>query len=95
MSETDRPILEELHRQREELFRECGNDPGTLLEYLQEKEGQSKQPVELPRPAASPRPDPRRWDLDRLESTGKEEDRQLAEQGLAGWVVDLDEEDDS
>jgi hypothetical protein len=34
----DDPIVEELHRHREELFRECGNDPEALVKYLQEKE---------------------------------------------------------
>jgi len=41
------------------------------------------------------RPDPKRWDLDRLAKSGKEEDRQLAEQGLTGWAAALDEEDGS
>jgi predicted DNA-binding antitoxin AbrB/MazE fold protein len=36
-------------------------------------------------------PDPRRWNLDRL--AGTEEDRLLAEQGLAEWAEALDEED--
>ena len=36
-------------------------------------------------------PDPRRWNLDRL--AGTEEDRLLAEQGLAEWAKALDEED--
>ena len=38
-------------------------------------------------------PDPRRWDLDRLARTGETEDRELAEQGLAGWAEALDRED--
>ena len=37
-------------------------------------------------------PDPRRWDLERLAKSGAEEDRVLAEQGLAGWADALDEE---
>jgi hypothetical protein len=42
------PIVEELHRHREELFRECGNDPEALVKYLQEKERNSDRPVQLP-----------------------------------------------
>ena len=38
-------------------------------------------------------PDPKRWDLERLAKSGTEEDRMLAEQGLAGWADALDEED--
>src|SRR5262245_9465802 len=45
---TDDPIVEELHRHREELFRECGNDPEALVRYLQEKEQSSGRPVHLP-----------------------------------------------
>jgi len=32
------------------------------------------------------RPDPRRWDLERLARSGAGEDRVLAEQGLAEWA---------
>jgi predicted DNA-binding antitoxin AbrB/MazE fold protein len=39
------------------------------------------------------RPDPRRWDLDKLAKSGAEEDRELAQQGLAEWADALDEED--
>jgi len=46
----DDPIVEELHRHREELFRECGNDPEALVRYLQEKERSSNRPVQLPPP---------------------------------------------
>lgn len=35
-------------------------------------------------------PDPKRWNLDRLVSSGGREDRALAEQGLAEWVDALD-----
>ncbi len=38
-------------------------------------------------------PDPRRWDLERLAKSGAEEDRVLAEQGLAEWADTPDEED--
>ena len=51
------PIVEELHRHREELFRECGNDPEALVRYLQEKERSSARLV-LPPPA--PNLSPRR-----------------------------------
>jgi hypothetical protein len=50
---TDDPIVEELHRHREELFREHGNDPKALVRYLQEKERISDRPVLLP-PLADP-----------------------------------------
>ncbi len=46
----DDPIVEELHRHREELFRECGNDPEALVRYLQEKERNSDRPAQLPPP---------------------------------------------
>jgi predicted DNA-binding antitoxin AbrB/MazE fold protein len=36
------------------------------------------------------RPDPSRWDLARLAKTVKDEDRDLAEQGLAEWATELD-----
>ncbi len=39
------------------------------------------------------RPDPKRWDLERLAATGQDEDLALAEQGLAEWAAALDEED--
>lgn len=38
-------------------------------------------------------PDPRRWDLERLAQSGAEEDRALAEQGLAEWADVLDDGD--
>lgn len=38
-------------------------------------------------------PDPRRWNLERLATSGAEEDRELAEKGLAEWADALDEED--
>jgi hypothetical protein len=44
------PIVEELHRHREELLRECGNDPEILVRYLQEKERNSDRPTQLPPP---------------------------------------------
>ena len=37
-------------------------------------------------------PDPKRWDLERLAKSGAEEDRILAEQGLADWADALDKE---
>ena len=40
-------------------------------------------------------PDPRRWDLERLAKSAGEEDRALAEQGLAEWADALDREDHS
>ena len=55
---THDPIVEELHRHREELFRECGNDPEMLVKYLQERERRSDRPVQpppLPNPAQRPR----------------------------------------
>lgn len=39
------------------------------------------------------RPDPNRWDLDRLKKCANEENIALAEQGLADWSTKLDEED--
>ena len=38
-------------------------------------------------------PDPERWNLDRLVSSGAGEDQALAEQGLAGWADALEDED--
>jgi hypothetical protein len=49
------PIVEELHRHREELFREFGNDPEALVRYLQEREQQSGRVVKAPE---TPAPDP-------------------------------------
>lgn len=40
-------------------------------------------------------PDPKRWDLERLAKSVGEEDRVLAEQGLAEWADALDREDHS
>jgi hypothetical protein len=42
------PIIEELHRHREDLLREHGNDPEALVRYLQEKERSSGRPVQSP-----------------------------------------------
>ena len=39
------------------------------------------------------RPDPNRWNLDRLTKGSTSEDLELAEQGLANWSVKLEEED--
>ena len=36
------------------------------------------------------RPDPRRWDVERLAKTFNEDDLALAEQGLAEWANSLD-----
>lgn len=38
-------------------------------------------------------PDPQRWDLERLARSGADEDRVLAQQGLAEWAEALDDED--
>ena len=42
------PIVEELHRHREELFQEFGNDPEALVRHLQEKERSSGRTVQPP-----------------------------------------------
>ncbi len=42
------PIIEELHRHREDLLREHGNDPDALVRYLQEKERTSGCRVQSP-----------------------------------------------
>ena len=42
------PIIEEIHRHREDLLREHGNDPEALVRYLQEKERTSGRPAESP-----------------------------------------------
>ena len=42
------PIIEELHRHREDLLREHGNDPEALVRYLQERERASGKPVKEP-----------------------------------------------
>ena len=39
------------------------------------------------------RPDPSRWNLDRLAKSLTAEDLELAEQGLSDWSVKLDKED--
>ena len=39
------------------------------------------------------RPDPRRWDLEKLAKGGAEEELTLSEQGLAEWADALDAED--
>lgn len=39
------------------------------------------------------RPDPSRWNLDRLAKTANGDDLRLAEQGLADWAKALDTED--
>jgi hypothetical protein len=49
------PILDELHRQRDEFLQECGNDPEIMFRKLKELEGGLPQPVR-PAPAA-PNPD--------------------------------------
>jgi predicted DNA-binding antitoxin AbrB/MazE fold protein len=40
------------------------------------------------------RPDPKRWDLERLAKSAAEGDLTLSEQGLAEWADTLDAEDD-
>jgi len=42
------PIIEGLHRHREDLLREHGNDPEALVRYLQEKERASGRPLREP-----------------------------------------------
>jgi hypothetical protein len=58
------PIVEELHRFREELYREVGNDPAALVRFLQEQERVSGRLVEAPEPgraaARGPEPGPGR-----------------------------------
>lgn len=39
------------------------------------------------------RPDPVRWNLDRLRAGDSDDERALTEHGLADWARDLDEED--
>jgi predicted DNA-binding antitoxin AbrB/MazE fold protein len=39
------------------------------------------------------RPDPARWDLDRLSKAATPDDNALAEEGLGNWVAALDRED--
>jgi predicted DNA-binding antitoxin AbrB/MazE fold protein len=39
------------------------------------------------------RPDPARWDLDRLSKLSGHSDQKLAEEGLDDWAADLDRED--
>jgi hypothetical protein len=47
------PIIEELHRHREDLLREHGNDPEALVRYLQEKERASGRRVQSPQETAT------------------------------------------
>jgi len=44
------PIVEELHRHREELFKKFGNDPEALVRYLQQREQESGRVVKAPEP---------------------------------------------
>jgi predicted DNA-binding antitoxin AbrB/MazE fold protein len=39
------------------------------------------------------RPDPKRWNLERLRNSATTEDVALAEQGLGDWAATLDQED--
>ena len=39
------------------------------------------------------RPDPKRWDLAKIQASDTAEDSALAEQGLADWAEALDRED--
>lgn len=43
-------IVEEIHRQREELFRQFDNDPEAFVHYLQQREEQSGRIVKAPEP---------------------------------------------
>ena len=48
------PILEELHQHREQMLRECNNDPREFFRRLEELLRATQQPVEpppLPHPA--------------------------------------------
>jgi hypothetical protein len=45
---TNDPIISELHRHREELFQEHGNDPEALFLYLKEQERLSGSAVIAP-----------------------------------------------
>lgn len=45
------PIIEELHRHRQELFREFGNDSEAFVRYLQKRESESGRVVKAPEPA--------------------------------------------
>jgi hypothetical protein len=49
------PIIEELHRHREDLLREHGNEPEVLVRYLQEKERTSGRRVQPPPDSSSER----------------------------------------
>jgi hypothetical protein len=42
------PIIEELHRHREDLLREHGNDPQALVRFLQAEERASGRPLREP-----------------------------------------------
>ena len=48
---TTDPILEELHRHREDMLRECNNDPEEFFRRLLEHQRQNPQPA---RPAPPP-----------------------------------------
>jgi predicted DNA-binding antitoxin AbrB/MazE fold protein len=39
------------------------------------------------------RPDPKRWDLERLAAKASDEESALTEEGLADWAEALDQED--
>ena len=55
------PIVDELHRHREELFREFSKDPDAFVRYLGEEERTSGRFVKAPDPPPA-RPD----ELDRM-----------------------------
>lgn len=42
------PIVEEIHRHRESLLCQCGNDPEALVGHLQARERESGRPVLRP-----------------------------------------------
>lgn len=44
------PLVEEIHRHREELFEEFGFDPAALVRHLQAREQASGRPVRAPHP---------------------------------------------
>ncbi len=58
---SDDPIIQEIHRHREELYRECGEDPQVLLRFLQEKQCASGRQVLPPPPGPPAEPQRLRW----------------------------------
>jgi hypothetical protein len=48
------PIVEELHRHREELYGEFGSDPVAFVRHLQEREKESGRRVKAPEAPPDP-----------------------------------------